>query len=955
MAPTIIVNGYKLGVLCLLMVFGLASLSAQTVIPPGLAAPAGAVDTGLPGFKLKIHQLPILVNRFPGNQNSLANAERQLADGYIDPATAMPYANEATPNPADSSFIYEVPGVINFSEWGAIREYGNFVPDADVPGIPGLNFSHDNYVVEVLTYLALPAGTNVLGVNSDEGFLLSIGVGTNPQDAFALPVAMFDGGRIAFQRDPALPIQTELTESKFSLVVQQADLYPVRLLWWEGSGRNGGETSELEFYSLSGTNRILINDPIDPAAIKAYREATLKLYARSVSPKPNAVDAAPQAAIKIELVDQSTQLNPGSVSLRVDGALVTPTINKVGGVTTVAYTPATIATACSPHTATLIYSDNGVPVRTVTNTWSFTTANYLTLPPSLAVPTGAVNLSATGFAVKVFQIDPNRPFGDDEFSVSRADLQLSGLRTMPNSATLYPNIATPSSPGNFVYTETQVINYHKDGPVAPATGAGNFRPDALIPGIPGTTGSVDNFAQEVVTYLELAPGAYTMGVNSDEGFRVTTAANVLEDPASVVGIFNSGHLESDVTFSFVVTQAGYYPFRLVWFDGMGSLNQEGATFPNFDAYVEWYSVSPSGQKILINDRSQAGAIKAYRAVTVTQPYVKSVNPTPGQLRVPVNTSLSLSIADGTYTVVSNSVQLNLNGQAVTPVITRTGAVTTASYQPAGALPYSSLNTAVWSYSDTNGNSYSKSATFRTKRTVLQEDASGFAVVEAEDYDAQIPPTDPDATVPSLLFRFTDANPLPTKIDFSGDGYLHLTPNAGTAPDQPAFVPQLEYQVVFTHAGTNWLWGRGAAMDTAADSCYFSLDGDLVAGPPERRIAGFRSEWTWSRSATPLDVPSAGLHKVTIWMREDGMYLDKLLLTTNEFYRPDDLGPVESELSALPLQLKIYRLGPSVVVSWDSLGTLQTADSVTGPWMDMACPSPLVETPSASRKFYRLRR
>ncbi|MBI3849261.1 MAG: hypothetical protein HY298_03065, partial [Verrucomicrobia bacterium] len=304
--------------------------------------------------------------------------------------------------------------------------------------------------------------------------------------------------------------------------------------------------------------------------------------------------------------------------------------------------------------------------------------------------------------------------------------------------------------------------------------------------------------------------------------------------------------------------------------------------------------------------------------------------------------------------VSNSVQLNFNGQAVTPGITRTGAVTTASYQPPGNLPYLSLNTAVWSCSDTNGNSYSKSATFRTKRTVLQEDASGFAVVEAEDYDLQTPPTDPDATVPSLLFRFSDANPLPTKIDYSGDGYLHLTPNAGTAPDQAAFVPRLDYQVSFTHTGTNYLWARGAAMDTGADSCYFALDLNQIVGL-EWRISGFRNEWTWSRSATPLIVPSVGLHTVSIWMREDGLYMDKLLLTTNEFYRPEDLGPAESALSALPLQLKIYRLGSSVVVSWDGLGTLQTADNITGPWTDLACPSPLVETPTGNQKFYRLRR
>ncbi|MBI3849255.1 MAG: hypothetical protein HY298_03035, partial [Verrucomicrobia bacterium] len=507
----------KYGVFGLVVIFGWASLSAQTVIPPGLAAPPGSVNTNLPGFKLKIHQLP--VNRFPGNQNSLANAGRQLADGYIDPATALPYANEATPNPADSSFNYVVTNVINLSEWGVLKQFGDFALDDNTPGIPGINFSDNNYVAEILTYLDLPAGTNRLGVNSDEGFLLSIGVGTNPKDAFAMPAAVFDGGRMAYILwNASGDGRYGNTRSEFSVVVQQAGLYPVRLLWWEGSGFNSGYTSEIEFYSLSGTNRILINDLSNPSAIKAYREASvLKLYARSVLPKPNALDAAPQAPIKVELVDQGTQLNPNSVSLRVDGVLVTPTTNKVGGVTMVSYTPATIAAPCSAHTATLIYSDNGSPVTTRTNTWSYMTANYFTIPPSYAVPTGAVNLSATGFAVRVFQIDPvgqtaggypGRSWGDDEFSVSRADLQLSGQRRVGTTNLAYPlyvNIATTNSDGTFVYNEPGVINYHKDGPGAPMGGVGNFRPDALIPGIPGTTGSPDNFAQEVVTYLELSP------------------------------------------------------------------------------------------------------------------------------------------------------------------------------------------------------------------------------------------------------------------------------------------------------------------------------------------------------------------------------------------------------------------------------------------------------------------
>ena len=39
--------------------------------------------------------------------------------------------------------------------------------------------------------------------------------------------------------------------------------------------------------------------------------------------------------------------------------------------------------------------------------------------------------------------------------------------------------------------------------------------------MPGTNGSLVNFAYEAITYLYLTPGVYTFGVNSDDGFRLT--------------------------------------------------------------------------------------------------------------------------------------------------------------------------------------------------------------------------------------------------------------------------------------------------------------------------------------------------------------------------------------------------------------------------------------------------
>jgi hypothetical protein len=56
-----------------------------------------------------------------------------------------------------------------------------------------------------------------------------------------------------------------------------------------------------------------------------------------------------------------------------------------------------------------------------------------------------------------------------------------------------------------------------------------------MPGIPGTTGITDMIAAEFKGYADLAPGFYVMGVNSDDGFRVTEATGVSRQVLHISG------------------------------------------------------------------------------------------------------------------------------------------------------------------------------------------------------------------------------------------------------------------------------------------------------------------------------------------------------------------------------------------------------------------------------------
>src|SRR5262249_32339643 len=130
----------------------------------------------------------------------------------------------------------------------------------------------------------------------------------------------------------------------------------------------------------------------------------------------------------------------------------------------------------------------------------------------------------------------------------------------------------------------------------------------------------DSYSLEIFTLLDLPAGTVTMGVNSDDGFRVT--ALTIPDARNRLGInlgqFDGGRGAAPTVFKFDVAQAGIYPLRMIYFEGGG------------DAEVEWFTVSTDGTKHLINDASDNESIKAYRTSNVpARAYARKVSPNPG--------------------------------------------------------------------------------------------------------------------------------------------------------------------------------------------------------------------------------------------------------------------------------------------------------------------------------------
>lgn len=189
-----------------------------TTVPSTFVLPSSAADTSQPGFVWRVHEVAT------GQPNNNARSEAELAgllgDNVADPNAQGTAIGPASPaNPSTAPIAFQIPGVINMSV-GYGASAGNFTPDDPMPGLPGLTGSYENAAAEVLTWLDLPAGTTILGVNSDDGFRMTLG-GANPNDQFAVKVSEFNGGRSA-------------GDTIFSVTITRAGLYAARCTWENG-------------------------------------------------------------------------------------------------------------------------------------------------------------------------------------------------------------------------------------------------------------------------------------------------------------------------------------------------------------------------------------------------------------------------------------------------------------------------------------------------------------------------------------------------------------------------------------------------------------------------------------------------------------------------------------------------------------------------------------------------
>jgi glycosidase len=127
--------------------------------------------------------------------------------------------------------------------------------------------------------------------------------------------------------------------------------------------------------------------------------------------------------------------------------------------------------------------------------------------------------------------------------------------------------------------------------------------------------------------------------------------------------------------------------------------------------------------------------------------------------------------------------------------------------------------------------------------------------------------------------------------FSGTGYVQALPDSGTNLNVTWVnsAAELRYAVNLTTNAVHYVWIRGNAPNGGGDSVHAGLNGTTNTAA---HISSFtpNNAWVWTNrttagNAATITVGSSGAHTFSLWMREDGMRVDRIALSSDPGFEP----------------------------------------------------------------------
>ncbi|WP_318186607.1 putative Ig domain-containing protein [Pelagicoccus enzymogenes] len=177
--------------------------------------------------------------------------------------------------------------------------------------------------------------------------------------------------------------------------------------------------------------------------------------------------------------------------------------------------------------------------------------------------------------------------------------------------------------------------------------------------------------------------------------------------------------------------------------------------------------------------------------------------------------------------------------------------------------------------------------------------------------------------------------------FSGGEGVYMasgdSENLLSASEAQSSSSELTYEVNFEAAGTYYVWVRADGTQDGGssgndDSLHIGLDGVVATDDGGLSVGDGGLEWgsnSVNGGRVAITVTEPGQHTLNIWQREDGIAIDKIVISNDANYDPSSLnsgtGPEESAQQA-----GIVDQGPALIAQWkfdESSGT--TAEDASG--------------------------
>jgi len=177
---------------------------------------------------------------------------------------------------------------------------------------------------------------------------------------------------------------------------------------------------------------------------------------------------------------------------------------------------------------------------------------------------------------------------------------------------------------------------------------------------------------------------------------------------------------------------------------------------------------------------------------------------------------------------------------------------------------------------------------------IQQDPGpdGIVSVEAENFDANVE----NGGHAWVLTGPTEG--------FTGTAGMHA-PNGqgGHSSNFLTNSERLDYEINFVKTGIHYVWILAWGASGSDDSCHAGLDDDATLSS---QMSGWNNNYQWSNNRyqqpgpSRVNVTSTGPHTLNIWVREDGLIIDKIVLTTNPDFTlsGNEPGPPESFWGAI---------------------------------------------------------